>query len=151
VVDKSRVGLSDEPSEIPIERGKIREFARACMTNNPEYVADRAPAVPPTFLTTTNFWTSAGTSPLAKLDIDLRRLLHGGQEYVFHGPPPHAGTELTFQTRVDKIYEKEGKRGGTMTFVETVTEFRDQAGTLVAEARSTAIETGKAPEQEGKG
>ena len=33
-----------------------------------------------------------------------------------------------------------------MTFVETVTEFRDPAGTLVAEARSTAIETGKAPE-----
>ena len=32
-----------------------------------------------------------------------------------------------------------------MTFVETVTEFRDQAGKLVAEARSTAIETGKAP------
>jgi hypothetical protein len=89
---------------------------------------------------------SAGTSPLAKLDIDLRRLLHGGQEYVFHGPPPRARTELTFQTRVDKIYEKEGKRGGTMTFVEAVTEFRDASGRLVAEARSTAIETGKAPE-----
>jgi hypothetical protein len=146
MVDKSKVGMTDEPSEIPIERGKIREFARACMTTNPEYVADRTPAVPPTFLTTTNFWMNASTSPLAKLDIDLRRLLHGGQEYVFHGPPPRAGTELTFQTRVDKIYEKEGMRGGTLTFVETVTEFRDPSGELVAEARSTAIETGKAPE-----
>ena len=77
--------------------------------------------------------------------MDLRRLLHGGQEYVFHGPPPRAGVELTMQTRVDKIYEKEGKRGGTMTFVETVTEFRDPDGKLVAEARSTAIETGQAP------
>jgi hypothetical protein len=146
VVDSSKVGLTDEPATMPVERGKIREFARACMTTNPDYVTDAAPSVPPTFLTTTNFWMSAGTSPLAKLDIDLRRLLHGGQEYVFHGPPPKAGTQLTFQTRVDKIYEKEGKRGGSMTFVETVTEFRDPAGTLVAEARSTAIETGKAPE-----
>jgi hypothetical protein len=146
MVDKTAVGLSDEPTQIPIERGKIREFARACMTTNDEYVVDAQPAVPPTFLTTTNFWMSAGTSPLAKLDIDLRRLLHGGQEYVFHGPPPRAGIELTFQTRVDKIYEKEGKRGGTMTFIETVTEFRDPSGDLVAEARSTAIETGKAPE-----
>ena len=149
MVDKSKVGLSDEPSTIPIERGKIREFARACQTTNPEYVESRTPVAPPTFLTTVNFWSGGGTSPLAQLDIDLRRLLHGGQEYVFHGPPPRAGTELTFQTRVDQIYEKEGKRGGTMTFVETVTEFRDPKGTLVAEARSTAIETGQAPTKEG--
>jgi len=145
VVDKSQVGLTDEPAQIPIERGKLREFARACKSDNPAYVDAPTPVAPPTFLTNTNFWMSAATSPLAKLGIDLKRLLHGGQEYVFHGPPPAAGTELTFQTRVDKIYEKEGKRGGTMTFVETVTEFCDAKGTLVAEARSTAIETGQAP------
>lgn len=148
MVDKSKVGLSDEPSTIPIERGKIREFARACQSNNPAYVEDPVPVAPPTFLTTVNFWSTGTTSPLAQLGIDLRRLLHGGQEYVFHGPPPRAGTELTFQTRVDKIYEKEGKRGGTMTFVETVTEFRDPAGAVVAEARSTAIETGQAATKE---
>jgi hypothetical protein len=148
MVDKSKVGLSDEPSTIPIERGKIREFARACQSTNPAYVEDPVPVAPPTFLTTVNFWSTGTTSPLAQLGIDLRRLLHGGQEYVFHGPPPRAGTELTFQTRVDKIYEKEGKRGGTMTFVETVTEFRDPAGAVVAEARSTAIETGQAATKE---
>ncbi len=32
-----------------------------------------------------------------------------------------------------------------MTFIETVTEFKDPAGKLVAEARSTAIVTGQAP------
>ena len=149
MVDKTKVGLQDDPATMPIERGKIREFARACMSTNPAYVDAPAPVSPPTFLTTVNFWMGSGTSPLAQLDIDLRRLLHGGQEYVFHGPPPRAGTELTFQTRVDKIYEKAGRRGGTMTFVETVTEFRDPAGTLVAEARSTAIETGQAPAQGG--
>ena len=47
------------------------------------------------------------------------------------------------QTRVEDIYEKVGKRGGAMTFVVTVTEFRDTTGTLVAEALATAIETGK--------
>ncbi|HSO95221.1 MAG TPA: MaoC family dehydratase N-terminal domain-containing protein [Acidimicrobiia bacterium] len=144
MVDKSKVGLTDELKTMPLERGKIREFAKACQNTNPAYVDEVAPPVPPTFLTTVNFWMGSGTSPLAQLDIDLRRLLHGGQEYVFHGPPPRAGTNLTFQTRVDKIYEKEGKRGGTMTFVETVTEFRDPDGRVVAEARSTAIETGQA-------
>ena len=145
MVDKSKVGLTDEPATMPLERGKIREFAKACQSSDPAYVADSTPPVPPTFLTTVNFWMGSGTSPLAQLNIDMRRLLHGGQEYVFHGPPPRAATDLTFQTRVDKIYEKEGKRGGTMTFVETVTEFRDAEGRLVAEARSTAIETGQAP------
>jgi hypothetical protein len=145
MVDTSTVGLTDEPTDIPIERGKIREFARSTMTSNPEYVDDVAPYAPPTFLTTLNFWSSSDTSPLARVGLDLRRLLHGGQEYVFHGPPPKAGTELTAQTRIDKIYEKEGKRGGTMTFVETVTEFKDASGTVVAEARATAIETGQAP------
>jgi hypothetical protein len=145
MVDKSKVGLTDEPATMPLERGKIREFAKACQSANVAYGDDPTPPVPPTFLTTVNFWMGSGTSPLAQLDIDLRRLLHGGQEYVFHGPPPRAGTDLTFQTRVDKIYEKEGKRGGTMTFIETVTEFRDPDGRLVAEARSTAIETGQAP------
>ncbi len=141
-----RVGITDEPCAMPLERGKIREFARACYDDNPEYVDAVTPPVPPTFLTTRNFWMSAGTSPLARVGLDLRRLLHGGEEYVFHGPPPHAGEELTFQTRVDKIYEKEGKRGGTMTFVETVAEFRDADGRLRVECRSTAIETGRPPE-----
>jgi hypothetical protein len=144
VVDKSKVGLSDEPRQLPIERGKIREFARACKTDNPDYVESRDAVVPPTFLTTTNFWMGAGTSPLAQLGIDLKRLLHGGQEYVFHGPPPLAGTELTFQTRVDKIYEKEGKRGGTMTFVISETTFTNQRGEDVLKSRSTIIETAKA-------
>jgi hypothetical protein len=139
-----KVGLTDEPAVLPVERGKIREFARSCMSDDPAYVEDPAPVIPPTFLTTVNFWMSADTSPLAQVGLDLRRLLHGAQEYVFFGPPPRAGDELTFQTRVEQIYEKEGKRGGTMTFVETVTEFRDPDGRLVAEARSTAIETAQA-------
>ncbi len=144
MADQSKIGLTDEEAVLPVERGKIREFARACMSDNVEYVDGRTPVSPPTFLTTMNFLMSAESSPLAQVGLDLRRLLHGAQEYVFHGPPPRAGDELTFQTRVEEIYEKEGKRGGAMTFVVTVTEFRDPDGSLVAEARSTAIETGQA-------
>jgi len=143
------VGITDEPTTMPVERGKIREFAKACLTDNPEYTAAPAPPVPPTFLTVRNFWMSAATSPLARVGLDLRRLLHGGEEYVFHGPPPRAGDELTMQTRVDAVYEKDGKRGGSMTFVETVTEFHDRAGRLRAECRSTAIETARVPDGGG--
>ncbi len=139
------IGITDEPTTIPVERGKIREFAMACLDGNPEYTQASTPPVPPTFLTVRNFWMTSATSPLARVGLDLRRLLHGGEEYVFHGPPPRAGEELTMQTRIDKVYEKQGKRGGPMTFVESVTEFCDGDGTVRVECRSTAIETAQPP------
>ena len=143
MVDKSAIGATDDPFTMVVECGKVREFARATMSTNPEYLEGSAPVIPPTFLTNVSFWSPPGRSVFSKVKMDLRRLLHGGQEYTFHGPPPAAGTTLTVQTRVADIYEKEGKRGGTMTFVVTISEFRDESGTLVAEAKSTAIETGK--------
>jgi hypothetical protein len=45
------------------------------------------------------------------------------------------------------VYEKQGKRGGTMTFAVMVTEFRDESGRLVAEARMTGVETERPPEE----
>jgi len=71
--------------------------------------------------------------------------MHAEQEYVFHGPPPRAGTRLTCRSRIAEMYDKQGKRGGTLTFVVMVTEFRDPSGKLVAEAKMTAVETGQAP------
>jgi hypothetical protein len=145
MVDRSAVGTTAEPFEMVVERGKIREFARATMSSNPDYLLEPEPVSPPTFLMTVSFWTPPGSSAFAKVKLDLRRVLDGGREFVFHGPPPKAGTKLTAQTRVDDIYEKEGKRGGTMKFVVTVQEFRDERGNLVVESRSTAIETGQPP------
>ena len=40
MVDKSAVGTTDEPFTMPVERGKIREFARATMSSAPEYLDD---------------------------------------------------------------------------------------------------------------
>ena len=146
MANKDAVGLEGPEFEMTVERGKIREFARATQSHHPEYLDDTQPPVEPTFLTTVSFWQPADAGALwAKLDIDGRRLLHGEQEYVFFVHPPRAGTALKAKTRVEEIYEKEGRRGGTMTFVVTVTDFRDEGGTLVAQARSTAIETGQAP------
>ena len=149
MADKSAIGLKDEPYEMVVERGKVREFATATKSSNPAYHEDPEPVSPPTFLVTSTFWTPAAMRPggslFKKVNLDMRRVLDGGREFVFHGPPPKAGTKLTAQNRVEDIYEKEGKRGGTMTFVELVTEFRDGSGAVVAEARSTIIVTSQAP------
>jgi hydroxyacyl-ACP dehydratase HTD2-like protein with hotdog domain len=149
MADKSAIGTTDEPFDMVVDRSKIREFARATKSQNAAYLDDPDAVSEPTFLMSSAFWQPAGSSLFGRVGLDLRRILHGGQEFVFHGPPPRAGTKLTVTPRIEDIYEKEGKRGGTMTFVVTVQEFRDEQGNLVAESRSTVIETGRAPQKEG--
>jgi N-terminal half of MaoC dehydratase len=146
VANKEAVGKAGPKFEMAVERGKIREFARATKSSSADYLDDPSPPVPPTFLTTVQFWSPPEANDLwREIDIDLRRLLHGEQEYVFPNGPPKAGTTLTAQARVESVFEKEGKRGGAMTFVITVTDFTDPDGNVVAQARSTAIETGRPP------
>jgi hypothetical protein len=131
------------PFTVPVELGKIREFARATKSRNPEYDGPRA-LTPPTFLMTSVFWSTPGSDPVMQMARDRTRVLHGEQEFTFHGEPPRAGDTLVASRRIDRIYEKTGKRGGTMRFMDVVTEFRDADGRLVAEAKSTTIETSKA-------
>jgi hypothetical protein len=136
-------GRAAEPFRMPVELGKIREMARATKSRHPDHFRDDAIS-PPTFLQTMSFWQTGASNPWQGRKRNLERILHGEQEFVFHGEPPRAGTELIGTSRIDKVYEKEGKRGGTMRFTEVVTEFRDASGVLVAESRSTTIETSKA-------
>jgi hypothetical protein len=113
------------------------------MSSNPAYDADDA-VVPPTFLVTAQaFWAGPTDDALADIDFDLARLLHGEEEYVFHGPPPRAGETLSVRRRIERRWEREGKRGGTMRFAAVVNEFRDGTGRVVAEQRSTLIETAR--------
>lgn len=140
MVDDSAVGRVGEPFILDVERGKIREFARAIRSGNPAYLTDEAPVVPPTFLTTAFFWQSGESDPWEAVAMDQRKGLHAEQEYVFHGPPPRAGTRLVGRSRIESVTRKEG-RSGTLTFAVMVTEFHDEAGRLVATARLTGVET----------
>jgi hypothetical protein len=138
------VGTRGTEYEMVVERGKIAEFAAAMQSHNPAYAGPDA-IIPPTFLTSSAFWAPEG----ARIDhgFDRRRLLHGEQEFVFHGPPPRAGQTLTAVDVIVDRYEKPGRKGGQMRFVVVATEYRDADGMLVAEGRSTLIET--APKGDG--
>lgn len=130
--------------EMPIERGKVREFARATQSGNPAHDGPE-PVIPPTFLVTAMTWEPEDENPAWQLGFELARLLHGEEEYIFHGPCPRAGQTLSVTSRLGEQFEKAGKRGGTMRFGTVVREYRDAAGVLVAEQRTTLIETA-APE-----
>ena len=126
------------PWELIVERGKIAEFADAMLCDDPAYRGPHA-IIPPTFLTTGARWAPAGVR--VDVGFDRKRLLHGEQEYTFHGRLPVAGDVLTAHERVVDRYSKPGKRGGTMRFATVVTEYRDASGGLIAEAKATFIET----------
>src|ERR1700755_911211 len=94
-------GMGVHVATMPIERGKIREYATATGAARPAYLDDPKAPVPPTFLATVVFWTpigEAGRSPEvlracaeAEVPADLGSLLSLEQEYVYHGPLPRAG------------------------------------------------------------
>jgi hypothetical protein len=104
-------------------------------TTDPSYDGPEA-VMPPTFPITAWRWAPEGGR--AAHGIPRARLLHGEQEFIFHGAPPRAGVALEVSERVVDRYEKAGKRGGTMEFVVVSTEFR-RDGELVVEMRSTFI------------
>jgi acyl dehydratase len=134
-----------------VEYGKIREFARAIKDDNPiyfdeDYAKKEAGGVmpPPTFTMTQAFWDDAGNR--IDLGLDMRRVLHGTQEFEYVRPV-HAGDTLTGQGKISEVYKKPGKRGGEMTFVVMETEYKNQRGEVALYSRSTIIETAKPVEK----
>jgi acyl dehydratase len=135
---------------MPVERGKIREYAVATANGRPEYLDDPHPPVPPTFLATVVFWDTisetfedpAAVAALADAGIGrgVERLLSVEQEYVFHGPLPRAGDVLELTRRFDGVETKQGRRGGRMVFVRFAVEFRGADGLLRAECRYTSAQ-----------
>jgi acyl dehydratase len=146
-VDKSYIGRTGDPVVMHVERGKIREFAKAIKDDDPLYF-DEAYAtreaggiVPPiTFLQTVGHWGEGGGR--LRVPFDLKRVLHGEQEYEFL-EPIHVGDVLTAVSKVLDIYEKPGKRGGSMNFAVTETTYTNQKGRVVARAKHITIETGQ--------
>ena len=63
--------------------------------------------------------------------------LHAEQHFVYHRPV-RVGDVLTGATRPGQQWEKQG-RSGRLRFREQITEFRDEAGELVATARSVSV------------
>ncbi len=139
-IDRSLIGTWGPEGIMRIEHGKIAEFARAVKDDAAIYRSGDAPPAPPTFLMTIAHWIGDLGATRQGIKLDYRRLLHGEQEFEYLGPI-RAGDVLRFRSRTKDVFEKQGKRGGTMTFIVGETEFRNQRNEVVAYMRNTAIET----------
>ncbi len=156
----------------PVEASHILMFARAVGDPNPLYAdADYAKGTepggviaPPTFCQSVaqfdpeyflrpkigKLWFGSGKTATG----DPERLkggggtgLHAEQHFEYHRHP-RPGDVLTAEAKPGKTWEKQGRKGGKLTFRESVTEYRDQKGELVVTARSVGVQTEKVVEQE---
>jgi hypothetical protein len=139
MADKSLIGTDLGTVTFPVERGKVREFANAILDDNPAFQEEKAPA-PLTFSMTRSFWPTEG-GDMSKININYAMVVHGGQEFEYLGPV-RVGDTLTGRSRIADVYEKEGKRGGTMGFYVFETTFANQKGEDVLISRNVIIERG---------
>ena len=144
-LNRAVVGKEFVPYAVTVERGKIKEFARAIGDLNPFYVDDRVGAAsewgdiiaPPTFATTFRDESLDYNAFLRELGTDISRVLHGEQEFELHRPLQPGHTYLC-RAKVVDIYEKTGK-SGPMGFVVRETTITDADNEIVGTMRAVTV------------
>jgi acyl dehydratase len=110
-------GKTYAPFEYEVGREKIREYANAVGETNPIY-QDRQAArdagyrdvvAPPMFAVVYSAGSLAPSVLDADVGIDLMRMVHGGQEFVW-GEPVCAGDTITTETIFKDFSEKAGRK-----------------------------------------
>lgn len=150
MVDTSAVGSSLPPAVITIERGPVSNFAKAIKDDNPAYQTPEAAReaglenipIPPTYPFAMANWGSFPEqqpeghdkpNPMMGVFGGLMKngglILHGEQEFIYHGPVV-VGDTLTMEGRIRDIYEKQSGEK-TMTFIVSEQDYRNQHGELV--------------------
>jgi len=145
---------------LEVEAGKVEEFARAVYDDNPAHRNEEAardqgheriPA-PLTFTRTAYFprYRPDGVAELKPFDLgfDEGYIVHGTQEYEFH-EPIYVGDELTGEVELTDVYQREGSRGGQMTFAVFDIRYSNAEGDLLQVERQTLIETADAIDDSG--
>ena len=144
MVDQSAVGRSFTPVTAHVEPGRLRYFFNALGERNPIY-RDAAVArtngysavpAPPTYLFCLEMMDSDNPFEfLTELKIDLARVLHGEQSFVYRAPVV-VGDTLTLSSRVASVTDK---KGGAMTLIVVETAVTNQDGIHVADVSRTIV------------
>lgn len=159
MVGTSKVTIQD----LEIEAGKVEEFARAVKDDDPihrseEAAADRGFDAIPALLTFTRVRKFPRYCPPERrgekrrgfdVGFNPQHTVHGEQEYTYERPM-YVGETLTGTTTLVDVFQKEGSRGGLMTFAVLETEYRNQDDELVLTERQTRIETSGIDDDEGE-
>jgi acyl dehydratase len=145
MVDSSAIGRAFTPITAHVEPGRLRYFLDTLGETNPVY-RDPAAAkaagfsttpVPLTYLFCLEMMDSEKPfEMLEALNMDLRKILHGEQKFVYHAPVV-VGDTLTFRSEVTDVAQK---KGGAITLITVTTKVTNQNGDHVADAIRVVVE-----------
>jgi acyl dehydratase len=142
----SLVGTVVDTVHFDVERGKIREFARATSAadlvhTDPREAQARGHA--DVLATATHVVVSGHYRDqrafVAALGLDLRRIVVGSTSWEY-ARPVRAGDTLSGTRRLVGDETRAGKRGGTMRLVTLETEYVDGDGAVTVRQREVLIE-----------
>ncbi|MGP3533167.1 MaoC family dehydratase N-terminal domain-containing protein [Microbacterium sp. RD1] len=142
-LDAAAVGVVTPPQTLEISRSRLRFFATATGQTDPVYTdIDVARAaghpdlpVPPTFFFGIELESPDPFRWMTDLGIDLRAVLHGEQQFVYHRLA-YAGDTVTARSEISDVYEK---RGGALTFLVRVTTITGAHDEPIAELTATTV------------
>jgi acyl dehydratase len=143
MIDRRWIGHRLGRSVLPIERSRLRFFAKAIGETNPVYTDEAAaraagyadlPA-PPTFLFAAELDSGATDRLLADLEVPIARILHGEQGFTYHRTAC-AGDTVTVDSTIDDIYDK---KQGALEFIVKSSRAVNQRDELVAEMRTVIV------------
>ena len=144
MIDEKYIGHVLPSHSALVELGRLQFFAKAIGQTDPIYT-DIAAAqaaghpslpVPPTFLFCLEMASPDPSYMRNLLGIDLKRLLHGEEGFTYHHMA-YAGDTLTFEPRIDDIYDK---KNGALDFVIRTTRVTNQHGEHVADLRAVIVQ-----------
>lgn len=143
MIDRRHIGRELPPFQVEVEKGRLRFFAKATGQTDPVYIDEAAARaaghpslpVPPTFLFCLEMESPNPAAIRDLLGIDYRSLLHGEQGFSYHAMA-YAGDTLSYQQRIDDIYDK---KNGALEFVVRKTRVSNQRDELVAELRCVTV------------
>ncbi|WP_430331256.1 FAS1-like dehydratase domain-containing protein [Rhodococcus sp. ACT016] len=155
--------------EFVVHGSHLMQFARAIGDTDPAFedvgrlsrTGSEALAAPPTFLMAADHFDPTysrrprpgapwiGSRPLTD-GATQPSGFHMEQHFTFHRPV-RAGDVLTADARTGAMWEKSGRRAGTMSFSEILTDYRDSDGDVVATARWVSAMVERKPAALGGG
>jgi acyl dehydratase len=143
MIDRGFIGHRLGASTLPLERGRLRFFAKAIGETDPVY-SDEAVAraagyadlpAPPTFLFAAELDSGATDRMLADLGVPIASILHGEQGFTYHRTAC-AGDVVTVESSITDIYDR---KGGALEFIVRTSRAVNHRDELVAELRTVIV------------
>ena len=143
MIDRQWIGRELGSSVLPIERSRLKFFAKAIGETDPVYTDEAAaraaghadlPA-PPTFLFAAELDNGATDRLLADLGVPIATILHGEQGFTYHRTAC-VGDVVTVDSRIADIYDK---KNGALEFIVKESRAVNQRDELVAELRTVIV------------